>query len=107
MQVKWDSHYLLLLLLLVLAGSATPSAFAPPAPLLPDVDLAEAWALEYVESTYRADYLHLATGDALAEHATYDWPFDISFTLGHAIQSYQNYAAGRAKPTSPRPRHHG
>ncbi len=95
---------LLLLLLLVLAGSATPSAFAaPPAPLPPDVDPAEAWALEYVESTYRADYLHLATGDALAEHATYDWPFDISFTLGHAIQSYQNYSSG----TSEAYFHHG
>ncbi len=89
-----------------LAGAAglprvTDNARAAPFP--PDASPEEARVLEDVEAAYQADYLHLATGDAQAAHATYAWPFNVSFTLGHAIQSYQNYSSG----TSAAYFHHG
>ena len=45
-----------------------------------------------IERTYEADYLDIATGDALLSesHGVYDWPFTFN-SLGHAIHSYQYY----------------
>ena len=60
--------------------------------------------LEAIESAYKPSYLGLATGNPkaapgweaaemaqttgvnAATHATYAWPFNVSFTFGHAIQ---------------------
>ncbi len=80
-----------------------------PTALPPDASPEEARTLEDVEAAYHADYLHLATGNPLAvpaarakefaettevtldTHATYAWPFTVQ-SMGHAIQSYQNYS---------------
>ena len=93
----------LLLALMLLFASAAGSALAAPAaeaplpmPPTPEASLAEMQAMEDIEAAYQPSYLSLATGDALAAHATYAWPFDVSFTLGHAIQSYQYYGSTAA-----------
>lgn len=102
------------------SGIGAAPLSAPPTPLPPDASPEEAQMLEDVEHNYQADYLDLATGDplavpahrveeaaqagaAVATHATYAWPFNISLTMGHAIQSYQNYSSG----TSSAYFHHG
>ncbi len=78
--------------------------------------------LEDVEVRYQASYAHLATGDPSAvpdrsvaaerrpaPRKRHGHPcdaqglFNVSFTLGHAIQSYQNYSTG----TSQAYFHHG
>jgi hypothetical protein len=99
---------LLILLLTIAAASGSASAapsLAPPTPLPPDASPEEARTLEDIEAAYHPRYLDLAKGNpqavpaplaaegALATHSVYAWPFTVN-SVGHAIQSYQNYSSG-------------
>ncbi len=121
--MPWLSLVCIILLTLATAGAMASPAPTEPGipPLPPDASPEEARVLEDVEHRYVASYAHLATGNPLAvpdwkaqetlqalegvqaTHAAYAWPFNVSFTLGHAIQSYQNYSSG----TSAAYFHHG
>ncbi len=132
-KLSYHSTVIVLILVLLASAAGVPMIAAaqeidragnsgPGGTLPPDASLEEMAQLEDVEVRYQASYAHLATGDpsavpdrsvaasdalrpesVTATHATYAWPFNVSFTLGHAIQSYQNYSTG----TSQAYFHHG
>jgi hypothetical protein len=82
----------LVVLMLLLALSLFPAAASSSSPVLDAATRQTQLVDDQAEINYQPDYVYLATGDSNAQHAVYAWPFALQ-SIGHNIQSYQNYGS--------------